>query len=63
MPSGSPESFYSLSQKLILKNQVGYDFEKITRVLSSEFAITYGLDIDEDRVKEISHEINHWLNS
>ena len=63
MPSGNAKSFTKLSRKLILDQQNSPDFDKLTRILSSELISTYGLDVDGDTINEIAVLVDDWFHN
>ena len=61
--AGAPkDEFDGLNHKILSHLYNGADFDKINRVLESEFSVTYGLHREEFSTREITTEIITWWN-
>jgi hypothetical protein len=60
---GSPrDEFDSLNHQILSHLYKGADFEKISRVLSSELTVNYSLTTDNDDIEKLTEEIQDWWN-
>ncbi|AXT19245.1 hypothetical protein D7030_13515 [Flavobacteriaceae bacterium AU392] len=63
MLSGDSQSFIKISEKLILNLQNEYDKDKLRRVIESDLTSTYGLEIEEDKIREITKKVYSWYHN
>ena len=62
IPGSPKDEFDSLIHQILSHLYKGADFEKISRVLSSEMTVNYGLTTDNKDIKKLTEEILHWWN-
>ena len=62
IPGSPKEEFDSLNHQILSHLYKGADFEKISRVLSSELTVNYGLSTNTGGVEKLTEEIFDWWN-